>query len=129
VSVTTTKAEVSHLRALLGGGISQRRYRLDAEIEVDVAFVVDALRAGAAQQVADLYVGPLLDTSESPMVREWREVLQVGIRDLAITSGHPQLADRLPYDEAVQQAAAAALDPADSRTAWAKARIARATRS
>jgi transcriptional regulator of acetoin/glycerol metabolism len=129
VSVTTTKAEVSHLRALLAGGITQRRYQLDESITVDVAVLVDALRAGDTPRVAEHYKGPLLPTSESPMIREWREVLQVGVRDMAISSGHPQLADRLPYDEAVQQAAAAALDPSDARTGWAHARIARATRS
>jgi hypothetical protein len=128
VSITTTKAEVSHLRALLGGGITQRRYRLDRGIEVDVAQLVGALQAGDTAGVAELYCGPLLAASESPMIREWREVLQVGVRDVAISSGHATLADRLPYDEAVQQAAAAALDPADSRVGWARARLARAAR-
>jgi hypothetical protein len=129
VSVTTTKAEVSHLRALLAGGITQRRYQLNDSITVDVSVLVDALRAGDTARVAELYSGPLLPTSESPMIREWREVLQVGVRDIAISSGHPQLADRLPYDEAVQHAAAAALDPADARASWAHARIARAART
>jgi hypothetical protein len=129
VSVTTTKAEVSHLRALLGGGITQRLYRLDDEIVVDVAALVEAMRTGDTERVADLYAGPLLAASESPMVREWREVLQVGVRDIAISSGDPRLAERLPYDEVVQQAAAAVLDPADTRAGWAHARIARATRN
>jgi hypothetical protein len=129
VSITTTKAEVSHLRALLGGGISQRVYRLDPAIAVDVSALVEALRSGDTAHVVDLYAGPLLAASESPMIREWREVLQVGVRDVAISSGHSALADRLPYDEVVQQAAAAVLDPADSRTAWAHARITRAART
>jgi hypothetical protein len=129
VSVTTTKAEVSHLRALLGGGITRRVYRLDPEIEVDVAALVEAMRAGQTDRVADLYSGPLLPPSESPMIREWREVLQVGVRDVAIGSGHARLADRLPYDQAVQHAAAAMLDPNDARSGWARARVARAERS
>jgi hypothetical protein len=129
VSVTTTKAEVSHLRALLSGGITQRRYRLHDNIAVDVSGLVDALRDGRPDQIASLYRGPLLDSSESPMVREWREVLAVAVRDVAIRSADPALAERLPYDEAVQQAAAAALDPTDVRTGWAQARIARAARS
>lgn len=129
VSVTTTKAEVSHLRALLGGGITQRRYRLDEHISVDATELLDALRAGHLERIAELYRGPLLDASESPMVREWREVLQVAVRDVAIRSAHPGLAERLPYDEAVQQAAAAALDPTDTRAGWANARIVRASRS
>jgi transcriptional regulator of acetoin/glycerol metabolism len=129
VSITTTKAEVSHLRALLGGGITQRRYRLDDNISVDATELLKALRAGRPERIAELYRGPLLDTSESPMVREWREVLQVAVRDVAIRSAHPALAERLPYDEAVQQAAAAALDPADARAGWAHARITRAART
>jgi hypothetical protein len=128
VSITTTKAEVSHLRALLGGGITQRVYRLDPRIGVDAARLVEALRSGDTSQVASLYGGPLLAASESPMIREWREVLAVGVRDIAISSGHSTLADRLPYDEVVQHAAAAVLDPTDARTGWAHARIARAAR-
>jgi transcriptional regulator of acetoin/glycerol metabolism len=129
VAITTTKAEVSHLRALLGGGITQRRYRLDDNISVDVTELLDALRTGQPERIAELYRGPLLDSSESPMVREWREVLQVAVRDVAIRSASPELAERLPYDEAVQQAAAAALDPSDARAGWAHARIARASRA
>jgi hypothetical protein len=127
VSITTSKAEVSHLRALLGGGISQRVYRLDPDIRVDVALVVDALRDGRVDEVADRYAGPLLPSSESPMVREWRSVLEVGVRDLAIRTGHPLLADALPYDEEVQLSAAAALDPGDARNGWASARVSRAS--
>jgi hypothetical protein len=127
VSITTTKAEVSHLRALLGGGISQRVYRLDPDIRVDVSLVVDALRDGRVDEVADRYAGALLPSSESPMVREWRDVLEVGVRDLAIRTGHPRLADVLPYDEEVQLSAAAALDPSDARNGWASARVSRAT--
>jgi hypothetical protein len=43
-----------------------------------------------------------------------------------MTSGLSQLADRMPYDLAVQQAAAAKLAPGDPRTGWAKARLSRA---
>jgi hypothetical protein len=125
-SVTTTKAEVSHLRTLLGGGITQRRYRIDDSVEVDVVSLAERLRAGDADSVARLYTGPLLPASESPGVREWREVLQVAVRDIAISSGNPQLAERMPYDAAVQEAAVAAIDPADTRLGWAHARLARA---
>jgi hypothetical protein len=126
VTTTTTKAEVSHLRALLGGGITQRRYRIDDTVEVDAAALAERLRAGDADGVARLYTGPLLPASESPGIREWREVLQVGVRDVAIRSGHPVLAERMPYDAVVQEAAAAAIDPADARGGWAQARLARA---
>ena len=126
VSLVTTKADVSHLRALLGGAITHRRYRLEGDVSVDVVRLREALRAGAADQVAQLYAGPLLPSSESPAVREWREVLDVAVRDVALRSGSATLAERLPYDLAVQEAAAASLAPGDPRRGWAQARVLRA---
>lgn len=128
VSLITTKADVSHLRALLGGAITHRRYRIEGDLSVDVVALREALRAGAAPEIARLYAGPLLPSSESPGIREWREVLDVAVRDVALTSGLPALAERLPYDVAVQEAAAAALHPGDPRAGWARARLARAER-
>ncbi len=126
-ALVTTKADVSHLRTLLGGAISYRRYRL-GDIAVDVARLLAALRAGAAEDVARLYRGPLLPASDAPGVREWREVFEVAVRDLAISSGLPALAERMPHDVSVQQAAAAVLDPGDVRAGWARARVVRAQR-
>lgn len=128
VSLVTTKADVSHLRALLGGGITHRVYRLEADVSVDVVALREALREGSAERIAGLYAGSLLPTSESPAIREWREVFDVAVRDVALRSGLPSLAERLPYDLAVQEAAAAALHPHDPRAGWAAARLARAER-
>ena len=126
VSLVTTKADVSHLRALLGGAITHRRYRLEGDVAVDVVRLREALRAGEPDRVAHLYTGPLLPASESPAVREWREVLDVAVRDVALRSGSATLAERLPYDLAVQEAAAASLAPGDPRRGWAQARVLRA---
>ena len=128
VSLVTTKADVSHLRSLLGGAVTTRRYALEASVTVDVALLRDALREGAADRVEQLYGGSLLPESESPAIREWREVLDVAVRDLALSSGSLTLAERLPYDLAVQQAAAALLSPGDPRAGWAAARVHRAGR-
>jgi transcriptional regulator of acetoin/glycerol metabolism len=125
VSLVTTKVEVSHLRSLLGGAVTTRRYALQ-DVTTDVAELRDALRDGRVQDVARLYRGPLLPTSDSPGIREWREVLDVAVRDVAMTSGLQALADRMPYDLAVQEAAAGALAPGDPRAGWAKARLSRA---
>jgi hypothetical protein len=125
VSLITTKADVSHVRSLLGGAVTTRRYALGG-VDTDVGRLRDALRDGCAHDVAHLYKGPLLPESDSPAVAEWREVLDVAVRDVAMTSGLSQLADRMPYDLAVQQAAAAKLAPGDPRTGWAKARLSRA---
>ena len=126
VSLVTTKADVSHLRALLGGAITHRRYRLEGDLSVDVVRLREALRDGAADRVAQLYTGPLLPSSESPAVREWREVLDVAVRDVALRTGSATLAERLPYDLEVQEAAAASLAPGDPRQGWAQARVLRA---
>ena len=126
VSLVTTKADVSHLRSLLGGAVTTRRYALEASVAVDVALLRDALRAGDAEAVERLYGGSLLPESESPAIREWREVLDVAVRDVALATGSVTLAERLPYDLAVQQATAALLPPGDPRAAWARARIHRA---
>ena len=128
VSLVTTKADVSHLRSLLGGGVTTRRYALDPQVVVDVARLRDALREGSAERVERLYSGSLLVESESPGVREWREVLDVAVRDVALASGSVRLAELLPYDLAVQEAAAALLLPGDPRAGWAAARVRRAER-
>ena len=125
VSLITTKADVSHLRSLLGGAVTTRRYALDG-IATDVAELRDALRAGRSHDVARLYRGPLLPESESPGITEWREVFDVAVRDVAMTSGLQSLADRMPYDLAVQEAAAASLTPGDPRAGWARGRLSRA---
>lgn len=128
VSLVTTKADVSHLRSLLGGAVTTRRYALQGDLQVDVRQLREALRAGDVGAVSRLYGGPLLPDSESPAVREWREVLDVAVRDMALRSGATALAERLPYDLAVQEAAAARLAPHDPRSGWAQARVLRAAR-
>jgi transcriptional regulator of acetoin/glycerol metabolism len=125
VSLITTKADVSHLRSLLGGAVTTRRYALE-DISTDVAELRDALRAGRSHDVARLYRGPLLPESESPGIAEWREVFDVAVRDVAMTSGLQSLADRMPYDLAVQQAAAGSLAEDDPRRGWALGRLTRA---
>jgi hypothetical protein len=128
VSLVTTKADVSHLRSLLGGAVATRRYALEPTVIVDVALLLGALREGRAERVERLYAGSLLPESESPGIREWREVIDVAVRDVALASGSVRLAERLPYDLAVQEASAALLLPGDPRAGWAAARIHRAER-
>jgi DNA-binding winged helix-turn-helix (wHTH) protein len=127
VSLVTTKADVSHLRSLLGGAVTTRRYALEGDLTVDVAQLRDALRSGSADRVARLYAGPLLPDSEAPAICEWREVFEVAVRDVALRTGSATLAERLPYDLAVQQAAVAHLGADDPRADWARARVLRAT--
>ena len=133
VSLVTTKADVSHLRALLDGGIARRRYRLEVDADVDVVDLLAAVRAGDARAAAALYTGPLLPASDAPGVREWRDVVDVAVRDSVLRCGDADalvsLAEALPYDVEVQQAAAAAVPAGDPRRAWATARLHRAERA
>jgi hypothetical protein len=128
VSLVTTKADVSHLRSLLDGAVTTRRYALGTEVAVDVAGLRAAVRAGDVATVELLYGGPLLPESESPGVCEWREVLEVAVREVALRSGSGVLAERMPHDLAVQEAAAARFAPHDPRAGWAQARVLRAGR-
>jgi hypothetical protein len=130
VSLVTTKADVSHLRALLDGGIARRRYRLDADITVDVVQLLQAVRVGDARRAADAYAGPLLPSSDAPGVREWRDVVDVAVRDLVLRSGDLEallaLGEKLPYDVEVQAVAVATVPSHDPRSGWARARLRRA---
>lgn len=128
VSLVTTKADVSHLRSLLGGAVTTRRYALDGTVMVDVAALRNALRDGCPEPVEQLYAGSLLPESESPGIQEWREVIDVAVRDVALASGSVRLAELLPYDLAVQEASARLMRPGDPRAGWAAARIRRAGR-
>ena len=128
VSMVTTKADVSHLRSLLGGAVTTRRYSLDDDVIVDVARLRDALRDGDQAKVSLLYNGSLLPESDAPGIREWRDVIDVAVREVALSSGSLALAERLPYDLAVQEAAVSFLSPNDPRAIWANARVRRAER-
>lgn len=133
VSLVTTKADVSHLRALLDGGIARRRYRLGDDITVDVVQLLHAVRVGDARRAADAYAGPLLPSSDAPGVREWRDVVDVAVRDLVLRSGNLEallaLGEKLPYDVEVQAVAAATTPSHDPRSGWARARLRRAERA
>ena len=65
VTLSTLKAEVSHLRAALGGQLASRPYRLTMPVATDVDDVLDALRPrrrGGARSAA--YGGDLLPGTE-----------------------------------------------------------------
>ena len=60
VTLSTLKAEVSHLRAALGGQLASRPYRLTLPVATDVDDVLDALRRGDAARAVASYGGDLL---------------------------------------------------------------------
>jgi hypothetical protein len=102
VSLGTLKAEMSALRALLGGRLASRPYRVDMAVRCDVAEVLDRLRAGDVAGAAERYGGELLPWSESPALIEYGNFVTVALRIALLAD--PQLAavlwysERAPYD-------------------------------
>ncbi|MBF9069418.1 transcriptional regulator [Streptacidiphilus sp. NEAU-YB345] len=127
VSASTFKAEVSHLRSALGGGIATRRYALTAPLACDAVEVVAALRRADPAAAVAAYAGPLLPRSEAPGVVEWREHLHVALREAVLSAVDPALAldfgRHARYDAALHRHALALLDGHDPRRGIATARL------
>ncbi|WAL64621.1 winged helix-turn-helix domain-containing protein [Amycolatopsis cynarae] len=127
VSSNTLRAEVSHLRRVLGGALANRRYALTRPISCDAVEVLTALKAGDAATAVERYTGPLLPDSEAPGVTAWREQLEVAVREAVLASPDPALAlrygERHPYDLQIHEHAHAALPAGDPRRALAAARL------
>ncbi|WP_432117485.1 transcriptional regulator [Streptomyces sp. bgisy032] len=127
VTASTFKAEVSHLRRALGGGISPRRYALTTPVSCDAADVLRALEQGDTDTALLRYGGPLLPRSEAPGIEEWRTRLEVAVREAVLASGRPEHAlrygERAPYDAEVHEHALRLLAPDDARRALAAGRL------
>ncbi|MDE2282743.1 MAG: transcriptional regulator [Actinomycetales bacterium] len=95
ISVTTVKAELSHLRQLVGGVIASRPYRLTGRVDADHARVLRTLASGDLNAALDLYRGSLLPSSQSPEITSWRYQIDVAIRNAVIRSRNPELLYRL----------------------------------
>lgn len=72
VSSSTLKSELSRLRSLLGGNIGSRPYRLTMPVWADFLQIWKTLEAKQTDESIGLYRGPLLATSVSPELEEWR---------------------------------------------------------
>ena len=127
VTASTFKAEISHLRRALGGGIAARRYALTTPVSCDAADVLAALRDGDAETALRLYRGPLLPRSEAPGIQTWRTHLEVAVREAVLASSRPEHAlrygERAPYDTEVHEHALRLLDRTDARRALAAGRL------
>ncbi|GAA2772083.1 helix-turn-helix domain-containing protein [Streptomyces virens] len=132
VTASTFKAEISHLRRALDGGVTTRRYALTAPVSCDAADVLRALESGDADTALDLYRGPLLPRSVAPGIEAWRTFLEVAVREAVLASGRPEhalrLGERAPYDAEVHEHALRLLDAGDPRRAVAAGRLATALR-
>jgi hypothetical protein len=132
VSTSTFKAEVSHLRRALGGGVTTRRYALTVPVACDAAEVLGALRRGDVAGALEHYRGPLLPHSDAPGVLAWRQHLEVAVRAAVLAGTAPehalQYGERAPFDAEIHRHALRLLAPTDPRRALAEGRLSTALR-
>ncbi|MFI7445291.1 GAF domain-containing protein [Nonomuraea indica] len=130
VTVSTFKAEISHLRRALGGGVATRRYALTRPVTCDAAEVLRALDRRDVAAALRHYRGPLLPWSEAPGIVEWRRHLEVAVREAVLAGDDAEHAlgygERVPYDAGVHEHALRLLAPGDARRGIALGRLHRA---
>jgi hypothetical protein len=94
VSPGTLKAEISQLRARLGGRLESRPYRIGLDVRCDVADVLHRLRAGDVLGAAERYGGELLPGTESPALAEFGNFVTVALRNALLSDPHPAAVQR-----------------------------------
>jgi hypothetical protein len=113
VTLSTLKAEVSHLRAALGGQLASRPYRLTLPVSTDIDDVLDALQRGDLADAIAHYGGDLLPGTESPALVELGEYVAVSMREALLANPDPSAVIRYselaPYDAEVLEVCLAAL--------------------
>lgn len=129
VKPTTVKAEISHLRRVLGDGvIASRPYRLTTTVNADHLDLLDDLAAGRTGAALRRYRGELLPASEAPAVREHARYLETALRRSVLTTRDPELlftlGDRLPDDLEIHEHTIDTMPLDDPRRAIVAARIA-----
>ncbi|MGZ5405959.1 MAG: transcriptional regulator, partial [Nocardioides sp.] len=105
VTLSTLKAEVSHLRAAVGGQLASRPYRLMMPVRVDVDDVLTLLAAGDVKAAVAAYGGDLLPGTNAPALAELGDYLAVSMREALLASPDPAAVLRYgklaPYDTEV----------------------------
>lgn len=113
VTLSTLKAEVSHLRHTLGGALASRPYRLMMPVETDVEQVLALLRRGRVAEAVAAYKGDLLPGTDSPSLTELGEYVAVALREALLADPQPdavlRYAELAPYDTEVVETALAEL--------------------
>ena len=127
VSPATVKAELSHLRRLLGGGIDSRPYRLTLPVRADVLVLREMLHGGDLSGATEAYAGQLLPGSEAPFAIDHRHMIDVTLRRSLLQSGNTaellRYADVHRFDEAVLEQAILVASPSDPLRHEAQARL------
>src|SRR5258708_37053953 len=80
---------MSQRRAVLGGRLTSRPYRIDLPVRCDVTDVLDRLRAGDVAGAAQRYGGGLLPWSEAPPLIEYGNFVTVALRPALLSDPQP----------------------------------------
>ena len=121
VSLATLKAEVSHLRTLLGGALTSRVYRITMPVHCDATEVPRLLHTGRIHDAVEAYRGELLAGTDAPALTEYGNYLAVAVREALLATPDPRAvlryADAVPYDVEVLEYAVRALRGGSGGTA------------
>ncbi len=102
VTLSTLKAEVSHLRSALRGQLSSRPYRLTLPVSVDVNAVISLVRQRRLRDALAIYGGDLLPGTSSPALVELGDYVAVAVREALLANPDPDAVVRYseiaPYD-------------------------------
>jgi hypothetical protein len=102
VSFGTLKAEMSQLRAVLGGRLESRPYRIALDVRCDVTDLLHRLRACDVEGAVELYGGDLLAGTESPALTEFGNFVTVAVRNALLADPQPAAVQRylemVPHD-------------------------------
>jgi len=105
VTLSTLKAEVSHLRQALGGQLTSRPYRLTMPVQTDVDTVLAQLRRGDVLTAVTAYGGDLLPGTNAPALIELGEYVAVALREALLADPIPfavlRYSELAPYDTEV----------------------------
>ncbi len=117
VTVSTLKAEVSHLRAALGGQLASRPYRLMMPVHTDVDDVLTLLSRGDVKGAMLAYGGDLLPGTNAPELVELGDYLAVSMREALLADPDPtavlRYGELAPYDTEVVERCLDALGERD----------------
>ncbi len=130
VTLSTLRAEISHLRSALGGQLASRPYRLMMPVDTDVDTVLDLLRAGQVAAAVDAFGGELLPGTTSPALAELGDYVAVAVREALLADPQPgavlRYSSLAPYDTEVVEIALAALPERHPARPLLKGRLAAA---
>ncbi len=117
VTLSTLKAEVSHLRSAVGGQLASRPYRLMMPVRTDVEDVLALLGRGDVRRAVAAYRGDLLPGTNAPALTELGDYVAVSMREALLADPEPtavlRYVELAPYDTEVVERCLAVLGDRD----------------